>query len=163
LTCLCLLCSDTFPCEIGASILSAVSGDQKPSAADEANPLLGILSGLLTQSGGLQGLASKFSQIGQGDAFSSWVGMGDNQPISGDQIQKALGSDQISALAARIGVDPALASNFLAEYLPKIIDKLTPTGKVDASADTQQGLAALLPSLLQSLGGKPGDDQPAQA
>jgi uncharacterized protein YidB (DUF937 family) len=89
--------------------------------------------------------------------------MGDNQPISGDQIQKALGSDQISALAARIGADPALASNFLAEYLPKIIDKLTPTGKVDASADTQQGLAALLPSLLQRLGGKPGDDQPAQA
>jgi uncharacterized protein YidB (DUF937 family) len=89
--------------------------------------------------------------------------MGENQPVSSDQIQKALGSDQISALAARIGVDPALASSFLAEYLPKIIDKLTPTGKVDPSADTQQGLAALLPSLLQSLGGKPGGDQSAQA
>jgi uncharacterized protein YidB (DUF937 family) len=56
--------------------------------------------------------------------------MGENQPISGDQIQKALGSDQVKSLAARIGVDPALASSFLAEYLPKIIDKLTPTGKV---------------------------------
>ena len=145
------------------SILSAPSGAQKPSGAGEANPLLGILSGLLTQSGGLQGLAGKFSQSGQGDAFSSWVGMGENQPVSGDQIQKALGSDQISALAARIGVDPALASSFLAEYLPKIIDKLTPAGKVDPTADHQQGLAALLPSLLQSLGGKPGGDQPAQA
>ncbi len=108
-------------------------------------------------------MAGKFSQSGQGDAFSSWVGMGENQPVSGDQIQKALGSDQISALAARIGVDPALASSFLAEYLPKIIDKLTPAGKVDPTADHQQGLAALLPSLLQSLGGKPGGDQPAQA
>ena len=130
---------------------------------DEANPLLGILSGILTQSGGLQGLAGKFSQSGQGDAFSSWVGMGENQPVSGDEIQKALGSDQIRALAARIGVDPALASSFLAEYLPKIIDKLTPAGKVDLNVDHQQGLAALLPSLLQSLGGKPGGDQPAQA
>jgi uncharacterized protein YidB (DUF937 family) len=143
------------------SILSAVSG--KSDASGEAAPLIGILSGLLAQSGGLQGLANKFSQSGQGDAFSSWVGMGENQPVSSDQIQKALGSDQISALAARIGVDPALASSFLAEYLPKIIDKLTPTGKVDPSADTQQGLAALLPSLLQSLGGKPGGDQSAQA
>jgi hypothetical protein len=42
------------------SILSAASGAQRPSEAGEANPLLGILSGLLTQSGGLQGLASKF-------------------------------------------------------------------------------------------------------
>jgi uncharacterized protein YidB (DUF937 family) len=145
------------------SIFSAVSGAQKPSGAGETNPLLGVLSGLLTQSGGLQGLASKFSQSGQGDAFSSWIGMGENQPISGDQIQKTLGSDQISALAARIGVDPALASSFLAEYLPKIIDKLTPAGKVDPNADSQQGLAALLPSLLQSLGGKSGGDQSAQA
>jgi len=142
------------------SILSAVSG--KSDASDEAAPLIGVLSGLLAQSGGLQGLANKFSQSGQGNTFSSWVGMSENQPVSGDQIQKALGSDQISALAARLGVDPALASQFLAEYLPKIVDKLTPTGKVDASADTQQGLAALLPSLLQSLGGKPGGDQPAQ-
>jgi uncharacterized protein YidB (DUF937 family) len=143
------------------SILSAVSG--KSDTSGKAAPLIGILSGLLTQSGGLQGLASKFSQSGQGDAFSSWVGMGENQSISSNQIQEALGSDQIRAIAARMGVDPDLASNFLAEYLPKIVDKLTPTGKVDPSADSQQGLAALLPSLLQSLGGKPGDDQSAQA
>ena len=143
------------------SILSAVSG--KGDTSSGGNQLLGVLSGLLAQSGGLQGLASKFSQSGQGNAFSSWVGMGENQPVSNNQIQEALGSDQIRAIATKMGVDPNLASQFLAEYLPKIIDKLTPTGKVDANADTQQGLAALLPSLLQSLGGKPGGDQSAQA
>jgi uncharacterized protein YidB (DUF937 family) len=123
---------------------------------------LGILSGLLAQSGGLQGLASKFSQSGQGETFSSWVGMGENQPVSSNQIQEALGSDQIRAIATKMGVDPNLASQFLAEYLPKIIDKLTPTGKVDPSADHQEGLAALLPSLLQSLGGKAAGDQSTQ-
>jgi uncharacterized protein YidB (DUF937 family) len=143
------------------SILSAVSG--KGDTSEKAAPLIGILSGLLAQSGGLQGLASKFSQTGQGDAFSSWVGMGENQSVSSNQIQEALGSDQIRAMAARMGVDPNLASNFLAEYLPKIVDKLTPTGKIDPAADHQQGLAALLPSLLQSLGGKPGGDQSPQA
>jgi uncharacterized protein YidB (DUF937 family) len=143
------------------SILSAVSG--KGDTSGGANPLMGILSGLLAQSGGLEGLANKFSQSGQGDAFSSWVGMGENQAISSNQIQQALGSDQVRAIAARMGVDPNLASNFLAEYLPKIVDKLTPAGKIDPAADHQQGLAALLPSLLQSLGGKPGGDQSAQA
>ena len=143
------------------SILSAVSG--KGDTSGNAAPLIGILSGLLTQCGGLQGLAGKFSQSGQGDAFSSWVGLGENQSVSSHQIQDALGSDQIRALANRLGVDPNLASSFLAEYLPKIVDKLTPAGKIDPGADHQQGLAALLPSLLQSLGGKPGGDQSAQA
>jgi uncharacterized protein YidB (DUF937 family) len=143
------------------SILSAVSG--RGDTSSEGNQLLGVLSGLLAQSGGLQGLASKFSQSGQGDAFSSWVGMGENQPVSSNQIQEALGSDQIRAIATKMGVDPNLASQFLAEYLPKIVDKLTPTGKVDPTVDHQQGLAALLPSLLQSLGGRSGGDQAAQA
>ena len=109
------------------SILAAASG--KTGATGEANPLMGIISGLLAQSGGLQGLASKFSQSGQGNAFQSWVGMGENQPVSSNQIQNALGSEQLSAMASRMGVDPAMASNFLAEYLPKIVDKLTPAGK----------------------------------
>ena len=135
------------------SILGAGSG--KSDASGGATPLIGILGGLLAQSGGLQGLANKFSQSGQGNAFSSWVGMGENHPISGNQIQNAVGSDQVNALAAKLGVDPAQASHFLAEYLPKVVDKLTPEGKVDPTADHQQGLAKLIPSLLQSLGGKP--------
>jgi uncharacterized protein YidB (DUF937 family) len=143
------------------SVLSAVSG--KGDTSSGGNQLLGVLSGLLAQSGGLQGLAGKFSQSGQGNAFSSWVGMGENQPVSSNQIQEALGSDQIRAIAAKMGVDPNLASQFLAEYLPKIVDKLTPTGKVDPTVDHQEELAAVLPSLLQSLGGKPGGDQSAQA
>jgi uncharacterized protein YidB (DUF937 family) len=141
------------------SILGAVSGQSGQSG--EANPLVGILGGLLAQSGGLQGLASKFAQSGQGNAFQSWVGMGDNQPISSGEIQNALGSQQVNAIATRMGVDPAVASNFLAEYLPKIVDKLTPAGKIDPSADHQQGLAAMLPSLLQSLGGQRSSEQSA--
>ncbi len=135
------------------SILGAVN--KQTEASGGASPLIGILGGLLEQSGGLQGLMKKFAQRGQGDTFSSWVGVGENQPISGDQIQKVLGSEQINALAARMGVDPAQASHFLAEYLPKVVDKLTPAGRVDPNADHQQGLADLIPALLQSLGGKP--------
>ena len=143
------------------SILGAASG--KSDAPGGAAPLIGVLGGLLAQSGGLQGLANKFSQSGQGNVFSSWVGMGENQPISGNQVQNALGSDQVSVLAAKMGVDPAQASHFLAEYLPKVVDKLTPAGKVDPSADHQQGLASMIPSLLQSLGGKPSDGSSGQA
>ncbi len=143
------------------SLLGAASG--KTDSSGGAAQLIGVLGGLLAQSGGLQGLANKFAQSGQGNAFKSWVGMGENQPVSSGQVQNALGSEQVKALAAKMGIDPAQASSFLAEYLPKIVDKLTPEGKVDPAADHQQGLAALLPSLLQSLSGQSSTDRPARA
>ena len=143
------------------SLLGAATG--KTDASDGAAQLIGVLGGLLAQSGGLQGLANKFAQSGQGNAFQSWVGMGENQPVSNDQIQNVLGSEQVNAIATRMGVDPAIVSTFLAEYLPKIVDKLTPAGKIDPAADHQQGLAAMLPSLLQSLGGQFSTNGPAHA
>src|ERR1044071_8886652 len=143
------------------SILGAATG--KSGAPGEAYPLMGMLGSFLAQSGGLQGLANKFAQSGHADAFQSWVGMGENQPVSSGAIQNALGSEQVNAIASRMGVDPAIAASFLAEYLPKIVDKLTPAGKIDPTADHQQGLAALLPSLLQSLGGQGSTDQSARA
>jgi uncharacterized protein YidB (DUF937 family) len=134
------------------SILGSVSGKTEEGSGG-ANALVGVLGGLLQQSGGLQGLANKFSQSGCGGAFASWVGMGENQTVSSDQIQNCLGSDQIKALAAKMGIDPAQAATLLAEFLPKVVDKLTPAGKVDPSADHQQGLAAMIPSLLQTFAG----------
>ena len=132
------------------TILAAVTG--KPDSAD-ANPLGAALNSLLAQNGGMEGLMNKFSQGGLGEVFSSWVGMGENKSISADQISSLLGSEQLKGLASSLGVDPSRASGFLAEYLPKIVDKLTPAGQMDPAADTSQSLAALLPSLLSSFGG----------
>lgn len=132
------------------TLLAAISG--KSDSAD-AHPLGAALNSLLARNGGMQGLMNKFSQGGLGEIFSSWVGMGENQSISPDQISSLLGSEQVQGLASSLGVDPSQASGFLADYLPKIVDKLTPAGQVDPEADTSQSLAALLPSLLSSLGG----------
>jgi uncharacterized protein YidB (DUF937 family) len=140
------------------TILAAVTG-KSDSADGTSNPLGAALNSLLAQNGGIQGLMSKFSQGGLGDVFASWVGMGDNKSISADQISKLLGSDQVNSLASSLGVDPSHASGFLADYLPKIVDKLTPAGQVDAGADDSAGLSALLPSLLASLSG--GDSRQA--
>ena len=138
-------------------LLDSLLGDsagKTPAAGGTEAALVGVLSTVLAQNGGVQGLMNKFSQGGLGGIFSSWVGMGENQPVSASQVQNALGSEQVQALAAKIGVDPAMASGLIAQFLPKVVDKLTPTGQVDPNADHQQGLAALLPSLLQSLGGQ---------
>jgi uncharacterized protein YidB (DUF937 family) len=140
------------------SILGAAGGKSDGSGGGSA--LVGILGGLLAQNGGLQGLANKFNQSGAGGAFASWVGTGQNQPISPDQIHQVLGSEQVRALAAKLGIDPDQAAQMISQVLPKVVDKLTPTGQVDPNADHQAGLSALLPSLLQTLGGMTSGNRP---
>lgn len=136
------------------SVMGAMSG--KTGEAGGAAALVGIVGTLIEQNGGLQGLANKFSQSGAGGAFSSWVGTGQNEPISGNQVQQALGSEQVRALAAKVGVDPEQASQMLAQYLPKVVDKLTPQGQIDPNANHQADLTSLIPALLKSFGGSGG-------
>ena len=133
---------------------SILGGQHNPgNEPGGANPLLGVLTGLLAQSGGVQGLLNKFTQAGHGDKVSSWVGPGENKPIDPEHVEQVIGPDQISAIAAKLGVDPAQASQLLARFLPNVVDKLTPNGQLDATADHPQSLSGLLPSLLQSFGG----------
>ena len=133
------------------SVLGAVSG--KNDGKMQASPLIAIVAGLLAQSGGLQGLMSKFSQAGMGDVFSKWVSTGPNPPVTGDHIQQVFGAEQIQALAAKLGIDPTTASEALAEHLPKVVDHLTPDGEIDPNTNLEDGLSSLIPSLLSKLTG----------
>ncbi len=93
--------------------------------------LLPIVTGLLANDGaqgGLGGLMEKFNQAGLGNVMQSWVGKGENLPISGDQLGNVLGGDLLGQLAAKMGVDPAQASGHLSQMLPGLIDQLTPHG-----------------------------------
>jgi uncharacterized protein YidB (DUF937 family) len=55
-----------------------------------------------------------------------------------------LGSEQVRNLASRLGMDPDQASTRLAEYLPQVIDKLAPDGKVpEGNVLLAQGMSLL--------------------
>src|SRR4029434_5602594 len=101
------------------SVLNSVIGG-KGDLKTEANPIITALSSFLMQSGGVQGLMNKFTQAGLGHVFSPGFGTGQGQPVTGDQIKQILGSEQLKGLAAKLGVDPAQASQLVAEHLPKI-------------------------------------------
>ena len=56
----------------------------------DANPLLKAVLGLLdknSQLGGLEGLVRSFQRNGLLDVINSWVGTGQNLPISPDQVK----------------------------------------------------------------------------
>lgn len=93
-----------------------------------------ILSWIMEQ-GGIQALLGKFQQGGLGTIVESWISIGGNQSVSAVQITKALGLPAVTALASKLGIEPQAASNVLAEYLPKMVDTLSPNGAVDGQQD----------------------------
>jgi uncharacterized protein YidB (DUF937 family) len=106
------------------AISSAMGGSNNPIAAH-------LMDAINQQPGGLNGVIQHFHDNGLSSVVSSWVGMGQNLPISPEQIQNVLGSSgMMQQLCAKAGITPEEASSHLAQYLPAIIDKLTPQGKV---------------------------------
>ena len=93
--------------------------------------LAGIASSLLQQSGGISGILAKFQDAGLGDIAASWMGSDTNLPVSGDQLQQALGGDTLDNLAQGTGTDGQGLASQLANMLPNLIDQFTPAGAVD--------------------------------
>jgi uncharacterized protein YidB (DUF937 family) len=113
------------------TIVQKITGEAGAgSAADPA--LLGHLTDLVNspETGGLQGLIQKFQSHGLGDLVGSWMGPGDNQSISGDQIAKVIGQDRLTAIASKFGIQPDQISSLVAQHLPGVISKLATTSKV---------------------------------
>jgi len=106
---------------------NALGGEADPAPTQTHNLLQGALN-LLNSAGGVQGIAEKFKQSGLGDLVASWVGTGENKPISAEQISSVLGRDKIDALARQAGIPVAKGASALAEVFPSLMDKLTPDG-----------------------------------
>lgn len=89
---------------------------------------------MFNNNGGLSGVLDKFKSGGLGEQVASWVGHGDNLPVSADQITSALGSGQIAEMAAKFGLTPEALSGQIAQHLPGVVDKMTPNGEVGAES-----------------------------
>jgi uncharacterized protein YidB (DUF937 family) len=97
------------------------------------------------QVGGLSGLQQKFQEKGLGGVMSSWIGTGQNLPISSEQLQGALDSGALERVAAKAGIDPSQLTSMMSTLLPHVVDKLTPGGEVPeggALSQLMKGLAA---------------------
>jgi uncharacterized protein YidB (DUF937 family) len=114
-------------------------------AQQSQGSMLQVALQVLEQNGGLPGIISKFEHGGMADHVGSWVGTGANMPISGAQLQEILGSGSIGEIAQRLGLSHADASSGLAQVIPQVIDKLTPTGQIPADhGDIVQRARAML-------------------
>jgi uncharacterized protein YidB (DUF937 family) len=104
---------------------------------------LASLQKLFSSSGGLEGMASKLTNSGLGKQVQSWVGTGDNQPVSGPQVQQAVGKDQIHAVAKQAGISDEEASDQVARAMPEMVNQATPQGQIPQQDPFAKGLDSL--------------------
>ncbi len=130
------------------SILDSLAGGQN-AAGEAAKSPLELIGGLLSRAGGVQGLVNALQQGGLGEAVRSWVSVGANQAVNGQQLGQALAGtpagQHIEEMAQKLGVDPSQVLNELSQVLPQAIDHVTPNGQVPSGSGFDLGgLAAKL-------------------
>lgn len=132
-----------------ASVPAPTPGAQTPQAGGGLLGSLGSLGGMLNNlansqlggaaagatagslvTGGLDKLLNQFRNTGQGPAAESWVGTGQNHPVTAEQINAAIGHGKIAEIAQAAGISTEQMSQLLAQALPNLIDKLTPGGHI---------------------------------
>lgn len=84
--------------------------------------------------GGLSAIVAKLQQAGLGEQVKSWIGNGQNLPITAEQLQQVLGSDTVKQLAARYNIPVDQITQILAQQLPKAVDHASPDGKLPHTA-----------------------------
>jgi uncharacterized protein YidB (DUF937 family) len=92
---------------------------------------------------GLQGIVAQLTSAGLGQQVQSWIGTGENKPVSGQQVQQAMDPAALQRMAKQTGMSPDQISNHVAQALPSLIDQVTPSGKVPSSDPLAQGAASL--------------------
>ena len=126
------------------TVLGSVLGGRQQQAGGGTGALINIVAGMLANSqrgadgasgaggglGGLAGLAEQFQRGGLGDVMNSWIGTGQNQPISPDALGNVLGGDLLGKLTQQTGMGQSDLLGQLSQMLPQMVDQATPEGKI---------------------------------
>jgi uncharacterized protein YidB (DUF937 family) len=123
-----------------SNLAGQLLGAQQPGC--NPNVLSTLLNIVNSHPGGVSGLLEAFQKQGLGGVVNSWVGTGANQAVSPDQVQSALGNQQVQEVASKLGVSPQEASSHIAQWLPSVIDHLTPNGQVPAAGSNLMEMGA---------------------
>jgi uncharacterized protein YidB (DUF937 family) len=124
----------------------AAGGGARPGASGGGlGDLLGGLGGLLgggaaggALNGGLKNLLDDLQASGQGDAVKSWVGTGPNHSVAPNDLAKAIGIDDIDAVAKQTGMPREQLLSELSEHLPEFVNQLTPDGRLPSDHEASR-------------------------
>jgi uncharacterized protein YidB (DUF937 family) len=107
-------------------------GQGSGGQAELLNLIVGMLAGggQGGEGGGLGALLQQLQAAGLGEQAQSWVGTGQNLPVSGEQLQNVFGGDQMSQMAEKMGLSVGDLGSQMSQMLPLVVDQLTPNGQM---------------------------------
>ena len=113
------------------NILGSVASSILNNSGNGQSTAMQLIQALLQSQGGIEGIIKRFQESGLEGILKSWISTDEeNQPISANQVVEVVGQENMSQAAEKVGVSEFDASNLLAEYLPKMVDMLTPNGQL---------------------------------
>lgn len=139
--------------QLAGDVLGSLAGGQGQlqAAGGGQAMLLQLVMGLLQgNQGGLGALLARLNEAGLGEQVASWIGKGQNLPVSAEQISQAFGGAGLGDMAALLGMSGDQLAGKVAELLPQVVDGLTPDGQLPSAEGTD--MAQALGSLSAILG-----------
>lgn len=122
---------------LGKSAARGAGAGTGQSAA--LNALIPMVVSLLA-GGGLSKLLQAFKAKGMGAQADSWVGTGQNQPISAADVKEVVGQEKIAEVAKQANISEDQAADVLAEAIPAAVDHVTPEGDVPDTSKVDEKL-----------------------
>lgn len=114
----------------GAGVPSSGGGSGSAGLGGMLTALLPMLGSLLA-GGGLQKILAGLQANGLSAQTDSWIGTGTNEPVSGADVRRAVGDDEIARIAQQLGVSEDDAAEAVAQVLPVVVDKVSPAGQLE--------------------------------
>jgi uncharacterized protein YidB (DUF937 family) len=122
----------------------AMAGSSGAQQGQHATALTAIMAYINSpQVGGIAGLQSMFQQGGLGNIVSSWIGNGQNLPVSASELQNVLHGGALQQAAQQAGMDPSQLTGMMSSLLPHLVDKLSPNGQVPDASTLQKMMQSL--------------------
>jgi uncharacterized protein YidB (DUF937 family) len=124
----------------------------KGGGKDVMSQLASMLTGKGGDGLGLSRLMDQFKGAGLGDKADSWIGTGENQDLTPDEVEKAIGRDRLDKMSKQTGESVGALKTDLSKMIPSAVDKLTPDGKMPSPGDLLNKVKGM--DLGKLLGGK---------
>jgi uncharacterized protein YidB (DUF937 family) len=122
----------------GGGPSSVRQGGSTPLPPGGLGSLLGGAAAGSVLSGGLGRLINDLQNSGQGQVAQSWIGRGPNEEIAPGSLRKALGGDELDALAKQTGMSQDELLEGLSQNLPELVDQLTPNGRLPTEQEASR-------------------------
>jgi uncharacterized protein YidB (DUF937 family) len=132
----------------GGDQLTAMLGNLLGANKKDASPFILAIMKFVQSQGGVSGIIAKFQKKGFDKQANSWVGTGQNEKITPQQVEQVFDQPAINDLAKSMHTTPDAASKTLADFLPELLNQFTPDGKLPANEGD------VLTSVMGMLGGK---------